>query len=148
MQRQLHIQGRYGITIFAWSGIEMALWDAVGKVAGEPVYKLLGGAVRERVAVGIDACRFGPGVGFRFVGRSRPREGRGDAEGDREQAGGVGEPLQGAVVAQEEEDELLGPVPGYESWWDVPIAESSEMDSVRKARADYEQAVKKERYFL
>ena len=44
-------------------------------------------------------------------------------------------------------DRYVG-VPGYESWWDVPIAEVSEIDSVKAARADYEQAVQKERYFL
>jgi len=36
-------------------------------------------------------------------------------------------------------------VPGYESWWDVPISEVSEIESIRRARAEYEQAVKKER---
>ncbi|HWZ82301.1 MAG TPA: 3D-(3,5/4)-trihydroxycyclohexane-1,2-dione acylhydrolase (decyclizing) [Terriglobales bacterium] len=39
-------------------------------------------------------------------------------------------------------------VPGYESWWDVPIAEVSERESVRAARKKYEDARKKERYFL
>jgi 3D-(3,5/4)-trihydroxycyclohexane-1,2-dione acylhydrolase (decyclizing) len=39
-------------------------------------------------------------------------------------------------------------VPGYDSWWDVVVAETSTMDSVKKARANYEQALKKERYFL
>ncbi len=39
-------------------------------------------------------------------------------------------------------------VPGYESWWDVPVAEVSGMGSVRRARADYEAARAKERYFL
>ncbi|HLV85925.1 MAG TPA: 3D-(3,5/4)-trihydroxycyclohexane-1,2-dione acylhydrolase (decyclizing) [Candidatus Sulfotelmatobacter sp.] len=38
-------------------------------------------------------------------------------------------------------------VPGYESWWDVPIAEVSEVESVRAARSRYEEAVKKERLF-
>jgi galactonate dehydratase len=33
----------------AISGIEMACWDILGKHLGVPVYKLLGGAVRERV---------------------------------------------------------------------------------------------------
>lgn len=33
------------------SGIEMALWDLWGKSLGLPVYKLLGGAMRERVPV-------------------------------------------------------------------------------------------------
>jgi 3D-(3,5/4)-trihydroxycyclohexane-1,2-dione acylhydrolase (decyclizing) len=38
-------------------------------------------------------------------------------------------------------------VPGYESWWDVPISEVSSIDTIRKARAAYETAVKKERRF-
>lgn len=38
-------------------------------------------------------------------------------------------------------------VPGYESWWDVPIAEVSERDAVKAARRDYEAARKKERLF-
>jgi 3D-(3,5/4)-trihydroxycyclohexane-1,2-dione acylhydrolase (decyclizing) len=39
-------------------------------------------------------------------------------------------------------------VPGYESWWDVPIAEVSERESVRAARRNYEEARKKERSFF
>lgn len=39
-------------------------------------------------------------------------------------------------------------VPGYESWWDVPIAEVSERQTVRAARKSYEQARKLERNFL
>ena len=38
-------------------------------------------------------------------------------------------------------------VPGYESWWDVPVAEVSEMGSVRKAYSDYVQKKLKERYY-
>ncbi|HEY2118464.1 MAG TPA: 3D-(3,5/4)-trihydroxycyclohexane-1,2-dione acylhydrolase (decyclizing) [Candidatus Acidoferrum sp.] len=38
-------------------------------------------------------------------------------------------------------------VPGYESWWDVPIAEVSERETVRAARKIYEEARKKERFF-
>jgi 3D-(3,5/4)-trihydroxycyclohexane-1,2-dione acylhydrolase (decyclizing) len=39
-------------------------------------------------------------------------------------------------------------VPGYDSWWDVAVAETSSHESIQKARAEYEQAVKKERYYL
>jgi len=39
-------------------------------------------------------------------------------------------------------------VPGYESWWDVAIAEVSERESVRAARKKYEEARKKERIFF
>jgi 3D-(3,5/4)-trihydroxycyclohexane-1,2-dione acylhydrolase (decyclizing) len=38
-------------------------------------------------------------------------------------------------------------VPGYESWWDVPIAEVSEVESVQQARRKYVEGKKKERYF-
>ncbi len=39
-------------------------------------------------------------------------------------------------------------VPSYESWWDVPIAEVSDMLSVNEVRKNYEQALKKERHFV
>jgi len=35
----------------AWSAIEIASWDIIGKIAGLPVYNLLGGASRERVRI-------------------------------------------------------------------------------------------------
>ena len=36
-------------------------------------------------------------------------------------------------------------VPGYESWWDVPVAEVAEMESVRAAREAYVRALGRER---
>jgi 3D-(3,5/4)-trihydroxycyclohexane-1,2-dione acylhydrolase (decyclizing) len=38
-------------------------------------------------------------------------------------------------------------VPSYESWWDVPVAEVSESESVQSARTKYVQAREKERIF-
>jgi 3D-(3,5/4)-trihydroxycyclohexane-1,2-dione acylhydrolase (decyclizing) len=39
-------------------------------------------------------------------------------------------------------------VPSYDSWWDVPVAEVSTMEPVKRARTEYEQARRKEREFL
>jgi L-alanine-DL-glutamate epimerase-like enolase superfamily enzyme len=34
---------------FVLAGLDMAIWDAIGRLAGQPVYRLLGGGVREQV---------------------------------------------------------------------------------------------------
>src|SRR6516225_6067126 len=47
----------------AVSAIEIALWDIAGKAAGLPIYKLLGGKVRDRVRVYNGAVRF-PMAGY------------------------------------------------------------------------------------
>jgi 3D-(3,5/4)-trihydroxycyclohexane-1,2-dione acylhydrolase (decyclizing) len=44
------------------------------------------------------------------------------------------------VVLAIEVDRYEG-VPGYESWWDVPVAEVSEAEAVQAARRAYEQAL-------
>ncbi|MEZ4707259.1 MAG: 3D-(3,5/4)-trihydroxycyclohexane-1,2-dione acylhydrolase (decyclizing) [Caldilineaceae bacterium] len=44
-------------------------------------------------------------------------------------------------------DRYLG-VPGYESWWDVPVAEVSELDTVNAAREEWAENRVMERYFL
>ena len=48
------------------------------------------------------------------------------------------------VVVVEVDKEMR--VPGYESWWDVPISEVSEIESIRQARAQYDVDVQKERH--
>src|SRR5258708_14526 len=42
-------QGRGGAIEHAISGIDIALWDLMGKVCGQPVSRLLGGRYRERI---------------------------------------------------------------------------------------------------
>lgn len=39
-------------------------------------------------------------------------------------------------------------VPGYESWWDVPVAETSEIDTAIEARKEYEKGTIHERFFF
>ena len=49
------------------------------------------------------------------------------------------------IVVETERD---ASVPGYDSWWDVAVAEVSEIRQVREARVSYEEARRKERYYL
>jgi 3D-(3,5/4)-trihydroxycyclohexane-1,2-dione acylhydrolase (decyclizing) len=60
-------------------------------------------------------------------------------------AEGRRQPRTSVVVVETAYDQR---VPGYESWWDVAVAEVSEKNSVKEARKDYEEARKKERIFF
>ncbi len=53
----------------------------------------------------------------------------------------------GTTVTVVEVDKELG-VPGYDSWWDVAVAEVSSMEAVKKARQEYEESRRKERHLL
>ena len=43
--------GRKGLPVMAISAVDLALWDLVGKVRGEPVYHLIGGLSRDEITL-------------------------------------------------------------------------------------------------
>ena len=47
--RTFPIIGRRGVTISAISGVDLALWDILGQALGQPLWRLLGGRVRDKV---------------------------------------------------------------------------------------------------
>ena len=49
--RTMTYVGTRGITSCVVSGIDIALWDIAGKAARKPIYELLGGPVRDRIAL-------------------------------------------------------------------------------------------------
>ena len=51
MYRKTMAFGRKGIGMVAISAVDIALWDAVGKAARQPVYRLLGGRTKPRIPV-------------------------------------------------------------------------------------------------
>jgi L-alanine-DL-glutamate epimerase-like enolase superfamily enzyme len=58
MHRSTMIFGRRGLAMFAISGIEIALWDLLGRYRGAPVHELLGGAVRPRLPAYASLMRY------------------------------------------------------------------------------------------
>lgn len=58
MHRGTMIYGRRGLAMFAISGVEIALWDLLGRLHGAPVYQLLGGATRPRLPAYASLMRY------------------------------------------------------------------------------------------
>lgn len=57
-QLRLHIFGRYGVTMFAISGVDMALWDLAAKRQGVPLHRLLGESTREQIPAYASLVRY------------------------------------------------------------------------------------------
>lgn len=51
MYRQTIAWGRKGVGMAAISAVDIAIWDLLGKLTGQPVYRLLGGRTKERIPV-------------------------------------------------------------------------------------------------
>ena len=49
MYRSTMPYGLGGVTSMAMSGVDLALWDLIGKALGQPVYKLVGGKTKESI---------------------------------------------------------------------------------------------------
>lgn len=58
VQKRLHIFGRSGAIMFGISAIDTALWDILGKVAGQPVHRLLGGAAMSELTCYASLVRY------------------------------------------------------------------------------------------
>ena len=59
IQRNLHLFGRYGITMFAISALDIALWDLAARVQGVPLHRLLGARKRARIPAYASLLRIG-----------------------------------------------------------------------------------------
>src|SRR5688572_30386260 len=59
IQRNLHLFGRYGITMFAISGLDIALWDLAAKAKGVPLHRLIGAAKCTRIPAYASLLRIG-----------------------------------------------------------------------------------------
>jgi L-rhamnonate dehydratase len=49
MYRSTMPYGQGGVTAMAMSGVDLALWDLMGRALGQPVFRLLGGATKESI---------------------------------------------------------------------------------------------------
>jgi L-rhamnonate dehydratase len=73
--------GRKGLVLNAISGVDLALWDLLGKLRGEPVYQMLGGAVRDEIVFYATGSRPDVARSLGFIGGKLPLH-HGPAEGD------------------------------------------------------------------
>lgn len=73
--------GRKGLVLNALSGVDLALWDLIGKLRQEPVYHMLGGAVREELQFYATGARPDLAKQMGFIGGKMPLH-HGPAEGE------------------------------------------------------------------
>lgn len=73
--------GRKGLVVNAISCVDLALWDLLGKLRGEPVYHLLGGAVRDELTFYATTARPDLAKQLGFIGGKMPLH-HGPGEGE------------------------------------------------------------------
>lgn len=73
--------GRKGLVVNAISGVDLALWDLLGKLRDEPVYRMLGGAVRDELVFYATGARPDLAKEMGFIGGKLPLH-HGPAEGE------------------------------------------------------------------
>ena len=79
LQKKLHLFGRYGITMFAISGVDIALWDIVAKNSNLPLCNVLGSAGIKKIPAYAslwryenkeavkDRCSSAKNLGYNFI---------------------------------------------------------------------------------
>ena len=89
MFRASQFYGRRGIVIEVISGIDLALWDLVGKALGQPVYNLIGGKTKYRIPIYVTGNLTERHLreGFRDVKLALPHGPADGSEGLRENIG-------------------------------------------------------------
>jgi L-alanine-DL-glutamate epimerase-like enolase superfamily enzyme len=71
VQRRLHLFGRHGITVFALSGLDIALWDLAAKRRGVPLAEMLSPAPRRHMPAYASLVRYGDaGLVARFAAQA------------------------------------------------------------------------------
>ena len=73
--------GRKGLVVNAISGVDLALWDLLGRLRQEPVHQMLGGAVREELCFYATGARPDLAKEMGFIGGKLPLH-HGPAEGE------------------------------------------------------------------
>jgi len=81
MYRSTLFYGRRGVVLNAISGVDLALYDLLGKVRQEPVYALIGGPVRDELTFYATGARPDVAQKLGFIGGKMPLH-HGPAEGE------------------------------------------------------------------